>query len=64
MHVRRAAILTLLPLLLAVSSAARAQSSTDEQQLRAVLDNYAKAVDTLVHVHYSGPPDTQPLKGF
>ena len=48
MHIRRTAILTLLlVLLLAVSGAARAQPTTDEQQLRTLLDNYMKAVNTL-----------------
>ena len=48
MHERRSTILILVfALFLAVSTAFGAQSSTDEQQLRTVLDKYAEAVDTL-----------------
>ena len=48
MQFRGRSILTLLiALLLTLTCMAGAQSGTDEQQLRDLLDNYMKAVDTL-----------------
>jgi len=48
MNFLRTALLPLLfVMFLAVTTPARAQSTSDEQQLRAVLDNYTKAVNTL-----------------